>query len=64
MDVSGTLVKKDPIAYAFIWIGIIALAGVLLTAILSFVFAVPRGMMVTKILNKFKSPRASQNLID
>jgi hypothetical protein len=64
VDAGGTVVKKDPIAYAFIWIGIIALAGVLVTAVLSFVFAVPGGMLVTKILDKFKSPRAPQNLID
>lgn len=58
---SGDVVKNDPILYAFIWIGIFAVIGLLLSAILAFVFAVPGGMLVTKVLNKLKSSRANLN---
>ncbi|MBL8101082.1 MAG: hypothetical protein JNM02_00995 [Anaerolineales bacterium] len=58
VDASGTVVKEDPIAYAFIWIGIWAAVGLILSGVLTFVFAVPGGMLVTKILNKLRTPRA------
>ena len=60
VDNTGTVVKEDPVGYAFIWIGIWAGVGIILTAVLCFVFAVPGGMLVTKFLEKIRSPRASQ----
>jgi hypothetical protein len=56
VDSSGTVVKSDPVLYAFIWIGIWALIGLIVSVVLTFVFAVPGGMLVTKVLNKMKSP--------
>lgn len=58
VDASGEVVKEDPIAYAFIWIGIFALIGMILTGVICFVFAVPGGILVTKLLNKFKGSKA------
>ena len=57
VDASGTVVKEDPVAYAFIWIGIWAVVGLILSGVLTFVFAVPGGMLVTKVLNKLRTPR-------
>lgn len=57
VDASGEVVKTDPIAYAFIWVGIIALLGVVLTGVLAFVFAVPGGMLVTRLLNKLRGQK-------
>ena len=59
VDSSGTVVKEDPLVYAFIWIGIWAVIGLILSGVLTFVFAVPGGMLVTKILNKLRAPRAN-----
>ncbi|MBN8579754.1 MAG: hypothetical protein J0L96_03715 [Anaerolineae bacterium] len=59
VDASGDVVKTDPIAYAFIWVGIIALLGVVLTGVLAFVFAVPGGMLVTRLLNKLRGSRSN-----
>ena len=56
VDSSGTVVKEDPVVYAFIWIGIWGAIGLILSGVLTFVFAVPGGMLVTKILNKLRSP--------
>ena len=58
VDESGTVVKNDPVMYAFIWIGLFALGGLIVAIILSFIFAVPGGMLVTGLLNKFKSQKA------
>ena len=57
VDASGTVVKEDPIAYAFIWIGIFTLIGLIVTVVLCFIFAVPGGMLVTKLLERIKSSR-------
>jgi len=61
VDASGTVVKEDPVSYALIWIGIWTLVGLILSGVLTFIFAVPGGMLVTKILNKLKSPRVNVN---
>jgi hypothetical protein len=54
VDSNGDVVQKDPIAYAFAWIGILALIAVVLTGVLAFVFAVPGGMLVTRLLSKIR----------
>jgi hypothetical protein len=64
VDASGNVVKEDPIVYAFLWIGVFVVVGLLLSVILAFVFAVPGGMLVTKLLNKLKSPKTNVNTID
>ena len=61
VDANGEVVKEDPIGYAFGWIGIAALVGLIVTAFLSFILAVPGGMMVTRLLEKFRKPRAIEN---
>ena len=58
VDANGEVVKEDPIVYAFGWIGLTALVGILVTALLSFILAVPGGMLVTRLLEKFRKPRA------
>lgn len=57
-DSNGDIVQTDPIAYAFIWIGIVALLCLVLTGVLAFVFAVPGGMLVTRVLNSLKKPKS------
>jgi ABC-type glycerol-3-phosphate transport system permease component len=52
VDAGGSVVKNDPIVYSFLWIGIFAGVGLLLSVILAFVFAVPGGMLVTRLLGK------------
>ncbi len=58
VDANGEVVKEDPIVYAFGWIGLTALVGILVTALLSFILAVPGGMLVTRLLEKVRKPRA------
>ncbi len=54
VDSSGNIIKEDPVAYAFIWIGLWAAAGLIVTGVLCFIFAVPGGVLVTKALNRIR----------
>ena len=57
VDVNGEVVKTDPVFYSFIWIGIFALIGAIVSGVSTFIFAVPGGMLVTKVLNSLRSRR-------
>ncbi|MCQ3936662.1 MAG: hypothetical protein DPW18_06400 [Chloroflexi bacterium] len=61
VDAAGAVVKEDPVMYAFGWVGFAALMGLVLTALLSFIFAVPGGMLVTRLLEKFRSKKPAMN---
>ena len=55
LDINGKVVKTDPVVYSFIWIGIIAVIGFILTGILAFAFAAPAGMLITRLINRNKN---------
>jgi hypothetical protein len=52
VDANGVVVKEDPILYAFIWIGIIAVIGLGIAALLAFALAAPAGVLISKLLNR------------
>jgi hypothetical protein len=47
-DSDGTVVKEDPVLYAFLWIGVIALTGLILAALLALALAAPAGILITR----------------
>ncbi|MDO8752982.1 MAG: hypothetical protein Q7J80_03725 [Anaerolineales bacterium] len=53
-DTSGNVVKEDPVGYAFLWIGIIMVIGLLITGLLAFFVAAPAGVLIAKLLARFK----------
>lgn len=55
IDANGEIVKEDPVTYAFVWIGIIAVIGFILAALLSFALAAPAGVLIGKLFNKNKT---------
>jgi len=61
-DASGEIVKTDPVAYAFIWIGILALIALVLTGLLAFVFAAPAGVLISRMTNRNKKTNMTENL--
>jgi len=61
MDSNGTVVKTDPVFYSFLWIGIWAGLGLTFSVVLTMIFAVPGGMLVTKLLEKLRKPRSDVN---
>ncbi len=52
IDASGEVVKEDPIAFAFLWIGIIAATGLAIGAILAFLLAAPAGMLIARLFKR------------
>lgn len=62
VDINGEVVKEDPVTYAFIWIGILSVIGLLLAGVLAFVFAAPAGVLITRFINRNKKPDAAQNI--
>lgn len=62
IDENGKVVKEDPVAYAFIWIGIIAGIGLILSALLAFVFAAPAGVLIGRMINRNKKSNFAENI--
>ncbi|HUE97874.1 MAG TPA: hypothetical protein VMN99_01395 [Anaerolineales bacterium] len=52
VDTSGTVVKEDPILYAFLWMGIVAAIGLGIAAVLAFALAAPAGVLISRLLNR------------
>lgn len=62
IDQNGTIVKSDPIVYGFLWIGIFALAGLIISGILAFVLAAPLGVLIGRWFNRKQSQNISVNI--
>jgi hypothetical protein len=52
IDASGEVVKEDPIAFAFLWIGIVAVIGLTIGAILAFLLAAPAGVLIARLFKR------------
>lgn len=52
VDTNGDVVKKDPVVYAFLWIGIIVTIGLVIAALLAFALAAPAGILIAKYFNR------------
>jgi len=59
LNANGDIVKNDPVVYAFVWEGIIAAIGLILTVIVAFIIAAPAGAIITKLLNSMKKKPAA-----
>ena len=62
VDANGVVVKEDPILYAFVWIGIIALIGLVIAALLAFALAAPAGALIAKFLNRRQKSNVETNI--
>ena len=62
LDANGAVVKEDPVLYAFLWIGIIALIGLVIAALLAFALAAPIGAFITRSLNRRQKPDMTANI--
>jgi hypothetical protein len=54
VDASGNVVKEDPVGFAFLWIGIIAVIGLIISALLAFALAAPAGVLIGRFINRTK----------
>lgn len=64
VDSNGTVVKRDPILYAFFWTGSFAVAALLASAALALALAAPAGILITRLFNRDRRSNtpASANL--
>lgn len=62
VNANGEIVKEDPVAYAFVWIGFMSVIGLILAGILAFVFAAPAGVVITRLINRNKKPSMAENI--
>lgn len=62
VDQNGTIVKNDPVLYAFIWIGVFVAISLIISGILAFVFAAPAGILITRFLNQRRKTDISANI--
>jgi hypothetical protein len=56
VDAGGNITREPSPDYAFIWLGFLAGAGVLGTAIIAFILAIPASMLINKFLGRSKKP--------
>jgi hypothetical protein len=54
VDASGEIVKEDPVGFAFIWMGMIAVIGFVIAALLAFVLAAPAGVIIARVLSRIR----------
>jgi hypothetical protein len=52
VDAKGMILKKDPVLYAFAWIGIITVIGLGIAALLAFMLAAPAGLFLSKVFKQ------------
>jgi Na+-transporting methylmalonyl-CoA/oxaloacetate decarboxylase beta subunit len=57
VDASGEVVRNDPVGYSFLWIGMVAAMGVLLSGILAFALAAPAGILIARLLDRWKGQK-------
>lgn len=62
IDASGTVVKEDPVLYAFLWIGVFVLIGLGIAALLAFALAAPAGMLIARVLDRNKKTDITANI--
>ncbi len=62
IDESGTVVKEDPVLYAFLWMGIFVLIGLGIAAILAFALAAPAGVLIARALSRNKKANITTNI--
>ena len=62
VDASGTVVKEDPVLYAFLWMGIFVLIGLGIAALLAFALAAPAGVLIARVLDRNKRANITANI--
>ncbi|HET9907596.1 MAG TPA: hypothetical protein VFQ23_13175 [Anaerolineales bacterium] len=62
VDSNGEVVKEDPVAYAFIWIGSLAAIGLVIAALLAFALAAPAGVLIARLLDRNKKTNIAANI--
>jgi hypothetical protein len=59
---NGEVLKNDPVGYAFLWIGVFVLGGLIITGGLAFLLAAPAGILLSRLLDRMKKSNVTQNI--
>ena len=62
VDENGLILKKDPVFYAFMWIGISASIGLVIAALLAFALATPAGLLISRLFNQRKISNITEGI--
>jgi len=62
VDANGVILRKNPILYAVSWIGMIAVIGLVIAALLAFALAAPAGVLIERLLNRGQKPNSTANI--
>jgi hypothetical protein len=62
VDSNGDVVKEDPVVYAFLWMGGIAIIGLVIAALLAFALAAPAGMLIARLLDRNRKTNNTANI--
>ena len=62
VDIDGTVVKEDPILYAFLWIGLVAVMGLLVAAVFALVLAAPAGVLIARLFQRNQRTNIAANI--
>ena len=55
VDSDGTIVREPSQDYVIIWLGILSVIGLILSALLAFLFAAPAGMFIASLSNRLRN---------
>ena len=61
-DANGTVVKEDPVSYAFIWMGSMVMIGLLLAALFAFALAAPAGALIGRLFEHRNKTNITANI--
>ncbi|HXD12186.1 MAG TPA: hypothetical protein VN653_19105 [Anaerolineales bacterium] len=62
VNADGEIVQKDEVGYAFMWIAIVVILGLVAAGILAFILAAPAGMLISKLWNRTRKPNGIENM--
>jgi hypothetical protein len=62
VDANGEIVQEDPVLYAFIWIGGLAVIGLVISALLAFALAAPAGILIGRAFKHGAKIDSTQNI--
>ena len=62
IDEHGTVLKKDPVLYAFLWIGMVAAIGLVIAALSALALATPAGVLIVRFLDRNKKTNSTANV--
>lgn len=54
VDLNGNVVREPSQVYIFIWLGILAVTGLILSALIAFLLAAPAGVFIVNLSNRLR----------